>query len=113
MYTLNTVLSFTTKLYCIIYYSLKSCSGLEELDLSSNDILTRLPDVFGAMSSLRSLDVSGCSLAALPERYVYSNSITRKSVCVKYCAVFELSARLSSFKKAVITKFERISFVPR
>ena len=95
------------------YYSLKSCSGLEELDLSSNDILTRLPDVFGVMSSLRMLKVSRCSLAALPERYVYSNSITRKSVCVKCWVVFGYSARLSSFKKAVKTEFEGNSFIPR
>ena len=59
---------------------LKSCAALEKLKLSGNGGLSRLPDVFGAMSSLRILDVSKCSLAALPERYVNSNSITSTSV---------------------------------
>ena len=58
------------------YYSMKSCSALEELDLSENENLSRLPYWFGAMSSLRILDVSECSLAAIPERYVNSINIT-------------------------------------
>ena len=63
-----------------LYYSLKSCSALEELILYGNKSLSRLPDVFGAMSSLRILHVSHCSLVALPERYVNSNNITSSSL---------------------------------
>ena len=70
MYTLVVEFLFTKQL--ISYYSLKSCSALEELRLSGNEGQSRLPDVFGAMSSLRILNVSHCSLTTLPERYVNS-----------------------------------------
>ena len=44
---------------------------LEELDLSGNSELSKLPeDWIGEMTNLKKLNVSECSLTELPQRFV-------------------------------------------
>ena len=60
MYTINRYL----------YYSLVSLCNLEELIVSDNKRLNKLPDSVDEMKSLRMLIMSECDLTELPTRYV-------------------------------------------
>ena len=57
-----------------LYYSLGSLTNLEELIVSKNKSLNRLPDSVDEMKSLRKLHVSDCNLTELPTRYVNRDS---------------------------------------
>ena len=53
-----------------LYYSLVSLTNLEELIVSDNKSLNKLPDSVDEMKSLRMLIMSECNLTELPTRYV-------------------------------------------
>ena len=60
-------------------------TALEELKLTDNEKPIRLPDWIGDMKSLKKLDVSGCRLTELPERYVcmYTCIITGSIITIQ------------------------------
>ena len=51
-------------------YSITSLTCLEELDVSDNCSLSRLPDGIGVLKNLKRLHLGGCAFTALPDRYV-------------------------------------------
>ena len=53
-----------------LYYSLVSLTNLEELIVSRNQKLNRIPDSIDKMESLRKLEASWCCLPELPTWYV-------------------------------------------
>ena len=59
--------------FCIfaVYYSLCSLKHLQVLDLSYNDFSDGLPSVVGEITTLNTLNLSGCKLKDIPQRYVY------------------------------------------
>ena len=57
-----------------LYYSLVSLTNLEELIVSGNERLNRLPDIVDKMKSLIKLDMSKCNLTELPTRYINRDS---------------------------------------
>ena len=59
-----------TIIHRYLYYSLGSLTNLEELIVSGNEKLKKLPDSVEKMKSLRKLDMSQCNLTELPTRYI-------------------------------------------
>ena len=64
-------------LHIILLFSLSKLTQLQELDLSHNSFFTSSTDfssgsisVIGDMTSLIKLNLSGCKLRELPQRYV-------------------------------------------
>ena len=51
-------------------YSITSLTCLEELDVSDNNDLSRLPDGIRGLKNLKILYLGGCAFTALPDRYV-------------------------------------------
>jgi len=60
------------KLYTsLLYYSIFELRDLEILNMPYNKLFHNLPDdMFTSLQSLRELDISGCELTTLPNRYV-------------------------------------------
>jgi len=52
-----------------LYYSLSQLTQLEELNIGGN-LLNTVPDVASSLTSLKQLDMSGCDISGLPERFV-------------------------------------------
>ena len=75
---------------------MEGLTALEELDLSGNKELVRLPDWIGYMKSLKKLVISYCGLTELPERYacMYTCLVTR-SILTMQC----LSSAFFSYLK--------------
>ena len=56
-----------------MYYSLQTCTAIEELYISCNHNLMMLPKGVRGLKKLKRLDVSYCDLIEFPdEMYVYS-----------------------------------------
>ena len=51
-----------------VYCSLSKLTELKELHLSENHFSGGLPDVFGQLTSLNTLNLQECSLTTLPVR---------------------------------------------
>ena len=76
-----------------LYFSIVSLTNLEELIVSKNKELNRLPDSVDKIESLRKLEVSRCNLTELPTRYVNREFITVTRVMLSFysnCVITQL-----------------------
>ena len=88
-------------LFTILECSLKSNHTLEELVLSRNIGLCKLPDWIDGMTSLKKLKVSGCSLTDLPERYVHHITLFKNRTLNKLQTSFTTLTKPNFLRKTL------------
>jgi len=62
-------------LHITLYYSLCQLTQLEKLIIAGNPLNT-VPEVVSSLTSLKELNMGGCELSDLPERFVCHNKLT-------------------------------------
>jgi len=78
MYTIRFCIPYT------LYYSLCQLTQLEILHIGANP-LNIVPEVVSSLTSLKELDMVGCELSTLPERFVCHIFVLCEKLLKVYC----------------------------